>query len=253
MCKLLKVDRLYKNIKKGDEKNILIDNLSFEIYYGEAVAMVCPSESSMTQLLYLLSGLNFQYDGTIQYHKNIEDKLHYKILYTSKKDVLYEWRTVLDNILLYLDVNKGPGTDNKAFIQIVSDLFDQYDLTEYKDKYPSTLSVGIKSKISFIKHFLLKPDLLILDDCFSNMDYKTKTELLKILRNDFLKENNALIYATKNMEDAFLLADRVLLLTSPPLSLKASVDISDMGSERSLEQIQENPVFHEMSSLLSKN
>ena len=253
MRKLLEVDKLCKCIKNANELTVLINNLSFEICYGEAVAMICPSESRLTQLLGLLSGLNRQYEGLIRYHPDIENQLHYKILYTCNKDAIYEWRTVLDNTLLFLEVNSSEDVNKAELNQYVLETFEKYKLTKYKDKYPTSLSGSIKSKISLIKHMMLKPDLLILDDNFSNIDYKTKIELLQLLRKHFLNENNAILYATQNIDDVFLIADRILLLTPQPLSVKATVDLAGMGHERTPEQVKENPAYAELSDVLTND
>lgn len=249
MRKLLEIEKLSKSIKYENEITRLIKDLSFDIYYGEAIAMICPSEARLTPLLYIISGMNHDYEGTVQYEPDIEKEKYYRILYTCSKDSLYEWRTVLDNTLLFLNVNLKSELSEDKLKRYVLEAFEKYNLTKYKDKYPSQLSGSIKNKISLIKNLLLKPDLLILDNNFSNIDYRTKIELLDLLRNSFLNESCSILYATQNMDDILLLADRVLFLTQPPLALKTSVDITGIGKTRTPENVRENPKCAEFSNL----
>ncbi|NLY97309.1 MAG: ATP-binding cassette domain-containing protein [Clostridiaceae bacterium] len=252
MRKLIEIDKLNKKIKNGNKEVILIEDLSLEIDYGEAVAAVCSPNPGLTYLLTCLSGMKHSYEGIIRYDAEIEKDLYYKVLYTCNKDVMFEWRTVFDNTLLFLKINSKQNDGDEELQKYVLDTFEKYKLTKYKDKYPSSLSGSIKNKISIVKHMMLKPTLLIMNDNFSNIDYKTKTELLQILRNRFLCDKNAILYATQNIDDVFLLADRILLLKPYPLSLVASIDISDIGNERTPELIKESPAYTELSNLLSK-
>ncbi len=248
MHKLLEMININKNIKIDNEITPLIKDLTFDINCGEALAVIGTSETHMSALLYLISGIYNGYEGTVKFHPSLEiDKIH-KICYTCNKNYFFEWRTVYDNICLFYKINMSGVQSDDDIEKYIYKTLDKFNLLQYKDKYPSQLSGSIKNKITLIENIMLDPKLLVIDNAFSNIDFKTKAELLHILRKSFLNEEHSILFATGNIDDILILADRVIILSEPPVTVKKIVDVRSLGCDRTSENIKENPAYTKFSN-----
>ncbi len=172
-----------KNIKKvyHDKKNelIAIDNLNIEVKNKEFISIVGPSGCGKSTLLSILAGLEKKSDGEILLDKNL------KIGYMLQKDSLFPWRTILDNCLLGLEITNQLNDNTK---KRVIELLKTYGLGDFIDKYPSSLSGGMRQRVALIRTLATNPDILLLDEPFSALDYQTRLALsddvYKIIKNE---------------------------------------------------------------------
>ena len=135
---ILSVNNLSKTYHTLKGETIAIDNVSFEINEGDFISIVGPSGCGKSTILNIISGLDKEYKGSISVNKNVS------IGYMFQNDTLFEWLTILDNALLGLKISKKLNLESKNY---VIDLLKKYNLYEFKDKYPSNLSGGMKQRV----------------------------------------------------------------------------------------------------------
>ena len=213
---LLQVKELSKNYHTIKSEIKAIDNLSFEIYKTEILAIVGPSGCGKSTLLSILANLEKETSGKIIKNDN------YKIGYMMQTDSLFPWLTVLDNALIGLDILK---IKNKKTIDNTINLLKKYGLYEFKDAYPNNLSGGMRQRVALIRTLATNPDLILLDEPYSALDYQTRlilsNDMFKIIKN----EKKTALLITHNIGEAISMADRVIVLTQRPCKVKNTYEI----------------------------
>ena len=213
---LLKIDNLTKNYHTKDKEITAIKDLSFDIYENEILALVGPSGCGKSTLLSILANLENKSGGNIIKEKN------YKIGYMLQTDSLFPWLTVLENCLLGLDILK---LKTKESIDNVINLLKKYGLYEFKDDYPNSLSGGMRQRVALIRTLAINPDLILLDEPFSALDYQTRLILSNDMYEIIKKENKTALLITHNIEEAVSMADRVIVLSMRPCKVKNIYEI----------------------------
>lgn len=211
-----------KNLKKIyhdiDGEVCAIGDINLDIYDKELVSIVGPSGCGKTSLLSILSNLENKSNGTISF-----DKENINLGYMLQKDALFPWKTILDNCLIGLKLNHTLNDDTKNH---VIELLNTYGLGEFIHKYPDSLSGGMKQRVALIRTLATDPDILLLDEPFSALDYVTRLalsdDLYKIIKN----EGKTAILVTHDLAEAISLSDRVVVLTKRPATVKKIYDIN---------------------------
>ena len=213
---LLTIDNLSKNYHTKNTETIAIKNLSFDVYENEILAIVGPSGCGKSTLLSILANLENKTDGKIIKNKD------YKIGYMLQTDSLFPWLTVLDNSLIGLDIKKEKNNEN---INKVINLLKKYGLYEFKDLYPNNLSGGMRQRVALIRTLAINPDLILLDEPYSALDYQTRLALSNNMYQIIKNEKKTAILITHNISEAVSLADRVIVLSKRPCKVKNIYDI----------------------------
>lgn len=208
---MLKIRNLKKYYHDINSEILAIDNINLDINKNEWISIVGPSGCGKTTLLSILSNLEEKSDGTIEKDKNI------KIGYMLQKDALFPYRTVLENCLIGLEINHTLNSENK---KRVIDLLNTYGLGDFINKYPDSLSGGMKQRVALIRTLATNPDLILLDEPFSSLDYQTRLILSDDIYNIIKKENKTAILVTHDIAEAISLSDRVIVLTKRPATIK---------------------------------
>ncbi|CDF11291.1 aBC transporter ATP-binding protein [Mycoplasma sp. CAG:776] len=212
MNKLLSIKNLTKVYYSKKDEIEAIKDISFDLNEGEFVSIVGPSGCGKSTLLNILTGMDHETKGTIEF-KNPDIKLGYML----QSDSMLSWKKVIDNALLGLEIKKEKTKEN---IDYVKNLFQKYGLTEFMDKYPSELSGGMRQRVALIRTLALKPDILILDEPFSKLDYqsrlKVSDDVYKIIKN----EGKTALMVTHDLAEAISISDRVIVLSKRPCTLK---------------------------------
>ncbi len=213
---VLKIKNLSKTYHDIDGEIPAINNLSIDIKDREFVAFVGPSGCGKSTLLKILAGLEKESAGSILFNGRK------KIGFMLQTDCLYPWRTVLENSLLGLEIENRL---TKQEIKKVHDLLDKYGLSEFKDKYPSSLSGGMKQRVALIRTLATNPDILLLDEPYSALDYQTRlilsNDLYKIIKN----EGKTVLMITHDIAEAISMADRIVVLSKRPCQIKTIYDV----------------------------
>ena len=180
MNKLLEINNLKKYYHDDTGETLAIDNISLDIYEGDFISIVGTSGCGKSTLLSILAGIENKSDGAIIYNKD-----NFKIGYMLQKDSLFPWRTILDNCLIGLEIE---GNLTKTKKEKVVSLLEKYGLKDFIYKYPSSLSGGMKQRVALIRTLAINPDILLLDEPLSALDYQTRltlsNDLYQIIKNE---------------------------------------------------------------------
>lgn len=199
-----------------------LDNISFGVKEGEFLAIVGPSGCGKSTLLSIIAGLIKPEEGTIAVNKSDGSLGYPRIGYMLQKDHLLDWRSVYQNVILGLEIQEKLTKEN---IDYVHELLNEYGLGAFKDKRPSELSGGMKQRAALIRTLALKPELLLLDEAFSALDYQTRLIVSADICNIIRQTGKTMIMITHDLSEAVRLSDRVIILTSRPASVKTEVPI----------------------------
>lgn len=226
-----------------------IDNISFSVDKGEFISIIGPSGCGKSTLLNIISGLLKPSEGEIIYNdKNIENRLD-KMGYMFQKDYLFEWLSVRNNVLLGLKIKKLNSTEN---IERADKLLESYQLSKFKNHKPTELSGGMRQRVALIRTLALNPEVLLLDEPFSALDYQTRLKICDDVKGIIKKENITSIMVTHDLGEAIAISDRIIILTKRPSKIKLDVKIDFKNKEATPFQRRKEPEFNEYFNLLWK-
>ena len=218
--KLLEVKNLKKIFHTEKDDVLALENVSFDVYENEFISLVGPSGCGKSTILSILSGLNKPADGNIKFSRDIT------VGYMLQNDCLFEWRTILENCLLGLEITGKLTNENKDY---VIELLKTYGLDDFKDKYPSSLSGGMRQRVSLIRTLALKPDILLLDEPMSALDSQTRMAIGEDIFNIIKHEGKSVIMVTHDINEAISMSDRILVLSNRPGVVKSIYSINISG------------------------
>ena len=220
MNKLLEIKNLSKNYntKMGEVK--AIDNISFDVYDKEFLCIIGSSGCGKSTLLNILANLDYLSDGQIIKNNDL------KIGYMLQEDCLLPWLNILDNATLGLDIMHIKTEEN---VNYVKNLLEKYGLGDFLEKYPNQLSGGMRQRVALIRTLATKPDILLLDEPFSALDYMSRLmvseDVSKIIKN----EKKTVVMITHDIAEALSLADRIIVLSKRPAVIKKIYNIDIEG------------------------
>lgn len=217
MKEILKIHNLKKAYHTKRDETLAVDNFSFDLHNGEFVAIVGPSGCGKSTILSILSGLEEKSGGEIIKDENL------KLGYMLQEDSLFEYRTILDNCLIGLEINKTLNKESKDY---VLELLNTYGLKDFINSYPENLSGGMRQRAALIRTLATKPDILMLDEPFSALDYQTRLAVSDDVYNILKKENKSAIIVTHDLAEAISMADKVIVLSKRPSKIKKIFDIN---------------------------
>lgn len=200
-----------------------LSHVSLKVMPSEFVAIVGPSGCGKSTLLDMLSKLITPETGTILVNGTPLFKSDTRIGYMLQKDHLFEWRTIYSNILLGLEIQKK---DSKDARKKVEQMLTAYGLDKFKDSRPSELSGGMRQRAALIRTLALEPELLLLDEPFSALDYQTRLNVGDDIGTIIRSEKKTAILVTHDISEAISLADRVVVLSRRPASVKKIIKIT---------------------------
>ena len=236
---ILKIKDLGKTYHTKTNETLAVDNFSLEVKDGEFIAIVGPSGCGKSTILNILADLDTLSKGEIILDKNI------KIGYMLQQDALFNWRTVLDNCLLGLEINNNLNDKTKEY---VLNLINTYGLGEFKNNYPNTLSGGMRQRVALIRTLATEPKILLLDEPFSALDYQTRLAVSDDVYNIIKQEKKTAIMVTHDIAEAISMADRVIVLTKRPSKIKTIVDIklTDKKNPIANRKAKEFPLYYDL-------
>lgn len=217
MNNILEIKDLRKIYHSPTKEIVAVDNFSFNLKESEFVAIVGPSGCGKSTILSILCGLEDKTSGSIKLNKNS------KIGYMLQQDSLFEWRTVLNNCLLGLELNNALTEENKEY---VINLINTYGLHDFINTYPDNLSGGMRQRVALIRTLATKPDILLMDEPFSALDYQTRLKISDDIYKILKKENKSMIMVTHDVSEAISMCDRVIVLSNRPATIKNIYDIN---------------------------
>ena len=215
MKEILCFNKVYKSFYTLKEETKVLEDISFNVFEGEIVALVGPSGCGKTTLLNLICGLISPDEGEV-IRKG-------KVGYMFQKDQLFEWRTIYKNITIGPEISRVKIDDER-----IINMLKKYDLYDFKDYYPKELSGGMRQRVALLRTLALDPDILLLDEPFSSLDYQTKIKVQEDMYKIIKEEKKTVILVTHDISEAISMADRIIVLTKRPTTIK-SVHNIDLG------------------------
>ena len=222
---MLQIDKIKKKYITGDLVQTALNDVSLNLRDNELVAILGPSGSGKSTILNILTKLLKPTSGEVI--------INGKIGYMFQKDNLLEWRNIMDNITIGLEIQKKK-TDEA--MKRVERLLKTYDLWEFRNMYPKELSGGMRQRVALIRTLAVAPDILLLDEPFSALDYQTRLlvsdDVYRIIKN----EGKSAIMVTHDISEAISMSDKVVVLSKRPACVKSvhEIDLVTEGEKTPL-------------------
>jgi len=217
------VKDIYMNYHSLSNSTMAINNISFTVKDGEFLSIVGPSGCGKSTVLNIIAGLLKPSSGEIFIDGQKVDKVSSKVGYMFQRDHLFDWLTVLDNITLGLKIQHNLTEERKRKID---QLLKDYNLWDFKNHYPKELSGGMRQRAALIRTLALTPEVLLLDEPFSALDYQTRLNVSDDIYNILKKEGKTIIMVTHDLSEAISMSDRVIVLSNRPAEIKRELEIS---------------------------
>ena len=205
-----------------DGETPALSHISFSVKKGEFIAIVGPSGCGKSTLLSLIAGLLQPEEGQILIHGKSVELRNANIGYMLQKDHLFEWRSIYRNIILGLEIQHKLNSQTK---EKANELLATYGLQNFAKAKPSELSGGMRQRAALIRTLVLDPDLLLLDEPFSALDYQTRLTVGDDIGQIIRKEKKTAILVTHDLSEAVSLGDRVIVLSARPASIQQTIPL----------------------------
>lgn len=209
---ILKIKKLKKIYHDKQGEVLSLKDISFSVKQGEFISIVGPSGCGKSTILGILTNILDYSDGEITFNKT-----NPKIGYMLQEDALLSWKTVLENCLLGLELNKTLTKETKNYC---INLLTKYGLKDFINSYPSSLSGGMRQRVALIRTLAVNPDILLLDEPFSALDYQTRLNLSDEIFKIIKQEGKTAIMVTHDIAEAISMSDRIIVLSKRPAVVK---------------------------------
>lgn len=249
MGELLKIDHVSYSYHNLEGETPALDDVSFQVNDGEFLAIVGPSGCGKSTLLSLIAGLINPDSGDIYINRKDLKSSGKNIGYMLQKDHLLEWRSTLRNLTLGLEI-QHKLTENSYVL--INDMLTTYGLITFKNAHPSELSGGMRQRAALIRTLLLEPDILLLDEPFSALDYQTRIEVSDDIWGIIRKEKKTAILITHDISEAISMADRIIVLTHRPGTVKRTINLNLTVEDKTPFRTRSAPEFKDYFNLIWK-
>lgn len=249
MKNILEVKNIGKKYQNKEGEILALKNVNFRVKKGEFVSIIGPSGCGKSTLLSIIAGLEEKTTGEIYIEGEKVNGISSKIGYMLQRDCLLEWRNILSNTMFGLEIKGKKDNVNKEY---VLELLKKYNLYEFKDKYPSELSGGMRQRVALIRTLAVKPKILLLDEAFSALDYQTRIMVTNDIYYILRKEKITAIIVTHDISEAISMSDRVLVLSKRPGTIKDIHKINFGIENRTPINCRESPKFSQYFNTLWK-
>ncbi len=223
MSSKLEVRDLSYSYHQIQGETLALSHISFDVKDGEFLAIVGPSGCGKSTLLSLICGLIKPAEGSILIDGIPSQESKTAMGYMLQRDHLFEWRTIFSNTALGLEIGKRLDASAKAELH---EMLDAYGLGNFKQVKPSQLSGGMRQRAALIRTLALKPDILLLDEPFSALDYQTRLEVCDDISTIIRTQKKTAVLITHDLSEAISVADRILVLTKRPAQVKSILTLS---------------------------
>jgi NitT/TauT family transport system ATP-binding protein len=248
MCNILHINNITYSYHGLEGETLALSNVSFQVNEGEFLAIVGPSGCGKSTLLSLIAGLIKPDYGTIEIDGKPQETSGKNIGYMLQKDHLLEWRTTLKNLTLGLEIQNK--LTQSSYV-LINELLNTYGLITFKNAKPSQLSGGMRQRAALIRTLLLEPDILLLDEPFSALDYQTRLEVADDIWGIIQKEKKTAILITHDISEAISMSDRIIVLSDRPGTVKKVIPLHlTLDGERTPFNSRSAPEFKEYFNII---
>ncbi|WPH16522.1 ABC transporter ATP-binding protein [Variovorax paradoxus] len=218
---MLELVNVWKRFGDGQAQTVAVSGVDLRIAKSEFVTLVGPSGCGKSTLFNMIAGLlppdddgSLLFGGTPQR----DGQLLGKVSFMPQRDLLFPWRTVLDNAILALEVE---GVPRKEARERARAMLPEFGLTGFADHYPHQLSGGMRQRVALMRTFLFERDLLLLDEPFGALDALTRSRMQHWLLEIWARHRRTVLFITHDIDEAIVLGDRVLVMTARPGTVKS--------------------------------
>ncbi|MBC3515093.1 ABC transporter ATP-binding protein [Neobittarella massiliensis] len=249
MDSILKVDHVSQKYQAQNGEVTAIQNITFSVDEGEFISIVGPSGCGKSTLLSIVAGLDRPTYGHVYLAGQPVSGISSQIGYMLQKDNLLEWRTIWRNVLLGLEIRGLLTPENTEHAE---QLLKTYELYEFRDKYPSQLSGGMRQRAALIRTLAVRPQILLLDEAFSALDYQTRLTVTDDIYQILKREHKTTLMVTHDIPEAISMSDRIVVLSARPATVKNTHIIEFEPAGMAPLQRRNNPKFSHYFNLIWK-
>ena len=216
MEEILKVEQISQTYQADNGELTALEDISFSVGKGEFVSIVGPSGCGKSTLLSIVAGMIRPTYGRVLLQGEPVEGISPHIGYMLQRDNLLEWRNIYQNVVLGLEIRKKLAGEN---VEYANSLLKAYGLWEFRDKYPSQLSGGMRQRAALIRTLAVKPDIFLLDEAFSALDYQTRLAVTDDVRRILKLEQKTTLMVTHDISESISMSDRIIVLSRRPIFL----------------------------------
>lgn len=218
----LKIDNVYKEYQGRNGKTIALNGVNLDIKENEFICVVGPSGCGKSTLLNIIAGLLEPTSGTVTLDGKVIEGTGVERGVVFQQYALFPWRTVLKNVMFPLEMKKVPKDEAEA---IARKYIKSVGLEGFEKSYPKELSGGMKQRVAIARAYAANPEVLLLDEPFGALDAQTRVQLQTELLETWEKEKKTCFFITHDVDEAIILAQRVIIMSARPGRIKKIVDI----------------------------
>jgi NitT/TauT family transport system ATP-binding protein len=212
-----------KTYRRDHRETHALERIDLAIHQGEFLAIVGPSGCGKSTLLRLVAGLHLASTGEVRIDGRIVDRPQTDLGVVFQSPVLLDWRTALDNVLVQIELR---SLDPRAYRERALRLLDQVGLKEFVDRYPYELSGGMRQRVAIARALIHDAPLLLMDEPFGALDALTREQMRLDLEALWLATRKTVLFITHSVDEAVLLADRVVVMSPRPGKIECIIDVS---------------------------
>lgn len=218
----LKIDNVYKEYQGRNGKTVALNGVSLDIMENEFICVVGPSGCGKSTLLNIIAGLLEPTSGAAYLDgKQIEGTgVERGVVF--QQYALFPWRTVIKNVMFGLEMKKTPKAEAE---KIARKYIEAVGLKGFENSYPKELSGGMKQRVAIARAYAANPEVLLLDEPFGALDAQTRVQLQTELLNTWEQEKKTCFFITHDVDEAIILAQRVIIMSARPGRIKRIVNI----------------------------
>ena len=234
----------FSNQNKGSHK--ILNDISFKVDKGEFVTIFGPNGCGKTTMLNIIAGIENSASGNVLINQKHPKFAKIGFVFQNYNESMLPWRTAKGNIELALEMQK---ISNRKKKQISEHLLNKVGLLNHKNKFFYELSGGMKQLVAICRAFGYNPDLLLMDEPFSSLDYSTTRKMELELLNLWKETKKTTLFISHEIDEAILLADKIIVLSKRPAKIKKIVKI-DLPRPRKLEMLSSKKFFEIRNKIL---
>jgi NitT/TauT family transport system ATP-binding protein len=249
---ILHINNLSKSFSRNNSKTTVLENISFFVNKGEFICIVGPSGCGKSTLLKQIGSFDIPDKGTIFLNdKTVRKPGLNRIMVFQDFDQLFPWKTVIQNVLFPLQINKISNSRQEQ-LQTAKKYLSMVNLAEYINYYPHQLSGGMKQRTAIARALAINPDILLMDEPFGSLDAQTRTSLQQMLLTLWNNTNTTIIFVTHDIQEAILLADKIIVMGKNPGHIKKIIE-NPLSRPRKPVDSNLSDMYNQIYKLLEEN
>lgn len=209
---MLKIDNLKKIYQHNGSPVKVFDSLNLEINHGEFIGIFGPNGCGKTTLLNLISGLDKDFSGKIDF----DSKTKISYIFQNYRESIFPWLTIADNIAYPLKLR---GSSHKGQKNAAQNICEQFGVKLNLSDYPHTLSGGQQQLVAILRGLITEPDILLFDEPLSSLDYQTTLFMLNKIQEIWQETKTTIIFISHDIDEAIALSQKIILLSNKPTKI----------------------------------